>query len=190
MLYLVRKIWTSPRSHVAKCGAYKKLSCIINIPFTVTLTDVWTLPSRFSAVQLYTPRSSNWIFVISRLRCCKCLLSSSITSPSLYHVITGGGNPVALHGNVTFCSSFTTTEEEGFAMKRGNSRKGILFVDTLLNLFLDCTGQSNYVVQSMFEFLSRANSDNHTHQRTCLFYFVKTLHLDFNRSFSRDVIRY
>ena len=46
-----------------------------------------------------------------------------MTSPSLYHVITGGGNPAALHGNVTFCFSFTVTEEEGFAIKCGNSEK-------------------------------------------------------------------
>ena len=46
-----------------------------------------------------------------------------MTSPSLYHVITGGGNPPALHGNVTFCFSFTVTEEEGSAIKCGNSEK-------------------------------------------------------------------
>ena len=41
--------------------------------------------------------------------------------PSLYHVITGGGNPVALQGNVTFCFSFTIMEGEGFVTKCGDS---------------------------------------------------------------------
>ena len=69
------------------------------------------------------PRSLNCISFISKLRFLNCLLSSSIISPSLYHVITGGGNPAALHGNVTFCFSLTVTGEEGFAMKWGNSGK-------------------------------------------------------------------
>ena len=49
-----------------------------------------------------------------------------------------------------------------------------------LNLFMDCTGQSNYLVQSVLEFLSiaNANSDNDTNLRTCLCYFVKPLHLE------------
>lgn len=37
--------------------------------------------------------------------------------------MTGGGNPAALHVSVTFCFSLTVMEEEGFAMKCGNSEK-------------------------------------------------------------------
>ena len=36
-------------------------------------------------------------------------------------MITGGGNPVALQGNVRFCFSFTVITGEGFETKCGDS---------------------------------------------------------------------
>lgn len=68
------------------------------------------------------PLSSHNMFFISKCLFLNCFLSStSITRRSLYHVITGGGNPVALQGNVTFCFSLTVMEGGGFITKFGDS---------------------------------------------------------------------
>lgn len=71
-------------------------------------------------IQFYPTNSSNSF--ISKLRSLNCLLTSFIGYPFFYHVNTGGRNPPASQGNLTFCFSLTVQEDGGFVMKCGNSK--------------------------------------------------------------------
>ena len=80
-----------------------------NSPSTTKLTFVEINPAGLEAVQVYVLSNFALFFTLYNARSPFFMLCSGRGPLLKFHVIEGGGLPLALQGNVTFCPSTTTT---------------------------------------------------------------------------------